>query len=345
MIKRIFTFIIICGFVSVAMAQYSFDQLMSFGLRSDEKGDYPTAIVSLDQAIEMKPQEDIAWLTRGVVRVHMKDYGSAVVDFNKAILLNPSRNQTYLYRFIAYKETENYQFAFSDINRYLGEETEDTFAHQERMDLSMLLSEYETFQADFEWMFAKLGDAMLDEYGYGKKQLQHFEKTKQMSVYARILGTTYGKYPESKSLKAHYVAATFQAEQFATCLKLVNELLEQYPNNSNYQRYKADALFYLNRIDEAAELYASLLKIMPNDADLLADYGHCLLQQEKWIEADEWLSKSIKLKNSAPAYAYLGRGIARYNQGKTGLACVDWERSYQLGEKAAKKWLDAHCNQ
>jgi len=24
---------------------------------------------------------------------------------------------------------------------------------------------------------------------------------------------------------------------------------------------------------------------------------------------------------------------------------VDWERSYQLGEKAAKKWLDAHCEE
>jgi Tfp pilus assembly protein PilF len=87
------------------------------------------------------------------------------------------------------------------------------------------------------------------------------------------------------------------------------------------------------------------LKSTPNDPDLLADYGHCLLQQEKWVEADEWLSKSIKAKNSSPAYAYLGRGIARYNQGKLGLACVDWERSYQLGEKAAKKWLDAHCKE
>ena len=54
-------------FFQVGMAQYTFDQLMSFGLRSDEKGDYPTAIVSLDQAIELKPQEDIAWVTRGVV--------------------------------------------------------------------------------------------------------------------------------------------------------------------------------------------------------------------------------------------------------------------------------------
>ena len=82
-------------------AQYSFDQLMNFGVRSDEKGEYVAAIASLDQAVDLKPSDDMAWLTRGVVRVHMKDYGSAVVDFNKAILLNPNRTETYLYRYIA----------------------------------------------------------------------------------------------------------------------------------------------------------------------------------------------------------------------------------------------------
>lgn len=330
-------------FFQVGMAQYTFDQLMSFGLRSDEKGDYPTAIVSLDQAVELKPQEDIAWVTRGVVRVHMKDFGSAVVDFNKAILLNPNRTQTYLYRYIAYKETENYQFAYSDINRYLSEAAQDTFAHAERMELSMLLSEYETFQADFNWLFALYGEAFFTEYGYGRKQLQHFEKVKQMPVYAKILGALNAKHPESKVVKSYYLSATYQAEQYSTCLTLADELLQLDPQNVGYLRYKGDALFYLNRIDEAASIYTELLKAAPNDADLLADYGHCLLQQEKWQEADEWLSKSIKMKNGSPAYAYLGRGIARYNQGKVGLACVDWERSYQLGEKSAKKWLDAHC--
>jgi len=341
--KRIPLIILFSFFFRVATAQYTFDQLMSFGLRSDEKGDYTTAIVSLDQAVDMFPQEDIAWVTRGVVRVHMKDFGSAVVDFNKAILLNPNRTQTYLYRYIAYKETENYQFAYSDINRYLGEVPQDTFAHIERMELSMLLSEYETFQSDFDWLYQQLGDNFFTVYRFGTKQLQHFEKIKQVPVYAKILGSTYAKYPNSIAVKSHYVYAAFQAEQYATCLNLVDEMLVDEPKNAGFLRYRGDALFYLNRIDEAATVYSELLKTSPNDPDLLADYGHCLLQQEKWQESDEWLSKSIKMKNGSPAYAYLGRGIARYNQGKVGLACVDWDRSYQLGEKAAKKWLDAHC--
>ena len=343
MFKRLSSILIVGMYFSQIAAQYSFEQLMSFGMRSDEKGDYATAIVSLDQAVEMKPQEDIAWVTRGVVRVHMRDFGSAVVDFNKAILLNPNRTQTYLYRYIAYRETENFQFAYSDINRYLGEVAEDTFAHIQRMDLSLLLSEYETFQTDMFWLYSKIGDAMISEYG--QQHLQHFEKNKQCTTYANLVGQLYQMYPESKSIRQQYIAALFHAEQYAPCLDLLKIELSDNPNNVNLRKYQADALFFLNRIEEAANVYAQMLKSAPNDADLLADYGHCLLQQEKWVEADECLSKSIKAKNSSPAYAYLGRGIARYNQGKLGLACVDWERSYQLGEKAAKKWLDAHCEE
>lgn len=322
-------------------AQYTFEQLMSFGLRSDEKGDYKAAILSLDQAIELKPEDDMAWLSRGVVNVHKRDFGSAVVDFNKAILLNPSRTQTYLYRFIAYLETENFQFAYSDINRYLNEVPTDTFARLSRMDLSMNLSEFETFQTDLQWLYDRMGDALFADYG--AKQMQYFEQAKQMPVYAKILATIYAKHPSNKGLRSLYASALFGSEQYTQCLELVNELLSSDPTNSQWLKYKGDALFYLKQITEAAEIYAQLLKSNPTDADLLADYGHCLLQQEKWTEADEWLSKSIKSKNSSPAYAYLGRGIARYNQGKVGLACVDWQRSYQLGEKAAKKWLDAHC--
>jgi hypothetical protein len=132
---------------------------MNFGVRSDEKGEYVAAIASLDQAVELKPNDDMAWLTRGVVRVHMKDYGSAVVDFNKAILLNPNRTETYLYRYIAYRETENYQFAFSDINTYVNAMPNDTMARIQRMQLSLLLSEYETMNTDVVWLYERMGDA------------------------------------------------------------------------------------------------------------------------------------------------------------------------------------------
>jgi Tfp pilus assembly protein PilF len=133
--------------------------------------------------------------------------------------------------------------------------------------------------------------------------------------------------------------------QFELCLMQVDESLKQNPQNQNLLKLKADALFYLNRIDESESIYQILLSGSPNDGDLMADYGHCLLQLERYNDADVWLSKSIKSKNSTPAYAYLGRGIARYNMGKIGVACADWERSLLLGEKSATKWLETHCQE
>ena len=322
-------------------AQYTFDQLMNFGVRSDEKGEYVAAIASLDQAVELKPNDDMAWLTRGVVRVHMKDYGSAVVDFNKAILLNPNRTETYLYRYIAYRETENYQFAFSDINTYVNAMPKDTMARIQRMQLSLMLSEYETMNTDVAWLYEKVGDALFADYS--AMYNDHFEKHKHYNEYAKILIPLLEKYPNSQVIKYQLMLAHFQLAQYEPCLKLLNDLLQGDSKGFTLERYKADALFFLNRMSEAETLYADLLSYLPTDADLMADYGHCLLQLEKWNDADMWLSKSIKAKNNTPAYAYLGRGIARYNLGKAGLACADWERSYLLGEKSAKKWLEMNC--
>lgn len=121
--------------INASNAQLSFDQLMSNGVRADEKGQYDEAIINLNLAVDSKPENDMAWLTRGIVRIHMSDFSSAVVDFNKAIYLNPARPKTYLYRYIAYSRTENYQFAFGDINHYLGLAPSDTLGRVYRLEI------------------------------------------------------------------------------------------------------------------------------------------------------------------------------------------------------------------
>ena len=49
------------------------------------------------------------------------------------------------------------------------------------------------------------------------------------------------------------------------------------------------------------------------------------------------------MKNDTPAYAYLGRGIARMKLDKGDEACQDWEKSLKLGEKKAQKYLEEFC--
>ena len=107
------------------------------------------------------------------------------VEFNKAILLNPNRTETYLYRYIAYRETENYQFAFSDINTYVNAIPNDTMARTQRMQLSLLLSEYETLNTDVVWLYEKMGDALFADYS--AMYNDHFEKHKHYNEYSKIL--------------------------------------------------------------------------------------------------------------------------------------------------------------
>jgi Tfp pilus assembly protein PilF len=94
----------------------------------------------------------------------------------------------------------------------------------------------------------------------------------------------------------------------------------------------------------AADLYATLLQSDTGNANLLADYGQCLLQLEKYTDAEIILTRALKMKNASPAYTYLGRGLARVKLQKGNEACEDWEKSYKLGEKAALKYLETYCN-
>jgi len=93
----------------------------------------------------------------------------------------------------------------------------------------------------------------------------------------------------------------------------------------------------------ASVIYTDLLSSDTMNASLKADYGHCLLQMEKYELADSILTSAIRMKNDAPAYAYLGRGIARQNLGKGQEACDDWHKSKMLGEKRAALYLEKFC--
>lgn len=338
-----FLFVLTFLVFNANFGQLSFDQLMSNGVRADEKGQFDEAIINLNLAVDSKPENDMGWLTRGIVRIHMSDFSSAVVDFNKAIYLNPARPKTYLYRYIAYSRTENYQFAFGDINHYLLLAPSDTLGRVYRLEIALKLKEYEAVYEDVMWLYRMMGDWFLRDY---LPILSiHFDASKKYADFQKILLGLKQINSNETLISESLIQNTYQMGQFELCLTQVNELLKQNPQNQNLLKLKADALFYLNRIDESETIYQTLLEQAPNDGDLMADYGHCLLQLERYNDADAWLSKSIKAKNSTPAYSYLGRGIARYNLGKIGVACADWERSLLLGEKSASKWLEKHCQE
>ncbi|PHX92424.1 MAG: hypothetical protein CK532_03015 [Flavobacteriales bacterium] len=323
------------------LAQQTFSALMEKGIRLDDDKEFFEAVANFDRAIGMESNNEQAWLSRGVVRIHMKEYGLAVVDFNKAIYLNPELMTAYLYRYIAYRETENYLFAFSDINYYLAHDQLDTIARKYRFEISIVLKEWSVAADDLLWIRKTLGEEVFTAMFI--QLATSIQATKSFLEFQPIVTQCYLVNPSNETVLLSMVNNSYQLSEYNTCLKSVNTALVSQPQNLHLLKIRADVLFYLNQLEESEKAFAYLLQLEPSDGNAMADYGHCLLQLKKWGDADTWLTKSIASKNTSPAYAYLGRGIARFNMGKTGIACTDWERSYRLGEKNAQKWLEENC--
>jgi len=86
------------------------------GLYLLEQGDYKQAENDFSQAIKVKDYMSIAWLNRGQVRVELKKYEEAMKDMDQAIKLDPSEN-AHLVRGKLKADLGYHQKAIEDFNR------------------------------------------------------------------------------------------------------------------------------------------------------------------------------------------------------------------------------------
>lgn len=325
--------------LSLNLFGQSAEDYNEMGLKSDSLGKYQDAIKHFSKAIELAPEMGTAWYNRGGVRMKLKQYSLAVVDFNKSILLDNENWDAYFNRALAYRYTYNYQFALADIGIYISHYPDDYQAIAERSELAMEMSEWSVAEKDLK-LLLPISDA------------SYFIASKLITVYLK-----QKKYAEAESLVTSFITTSGDnsdyyydramirnnAGNYQGSLDDCNLVLLKSPDNFIAQALKADNYFFLKDFEQAESIYESLYKKDTSNADLMADYGHCLLQTNKFLVAEQLLTKSIRLKGQNLAYAYLGRGLARFNLNKGQEACSDWQRSLMLGESKADEYLHKYC--
>lgn len=83
-----------------------------------EAGDYNNAIKFLDEAIQLNPDNALAYYGRGTVYGEdLKKYGLAIQDYDKAIQLNPIFVEAYAFRSIAYAASGKFKQAIIDADK------------------------------------------------------------------------------------------------------------------------------------------------------------------------------------------------------------------------------------
>ncbi len=78
------------------------------------KGDLDSAIGDYNRALELKPNEPYAYLSRGIAFFNKKNYDLSAADFSKAIELNPKDTTAYLNRGNSYEKLGELEKAVGD---------------------------------------------------------------------------------------------------------------------------------------------------------------------------------------------------------------------------------------
>ncbi len=327
----------ILAFASKGQAQ-GVQEWLARGLIQDSLGKYKSAIESYSQAIKLEPSLATAWYDRAVCYLKLKNYNMAVVDLNKCIYLDTGLVPAYFNRYLAYRNTYNSQFALGDITHYIQRRPGDHAALVERADLAMEMKDYDVAIRDLQ--------VLADDSGAGEEVAlilaEAYALNGEMAHAQKVVAGMLKTLPNDQALqwlRAWYLhlGGDYTASQLA---------LEQYglpSRDKNALVLKADNEFFMEHFELASKIYLEILSADSGNSSVLADYGHCLLQLNRFTEAEEILTRAIRGNNDNPSYAYLGRGIARVNIGHGAEACEDWEKSLMLGEKKAVVYLNSYC--
>jgi len=81
---------------------------------TEANGNYDRAIADCNKAIEINPNDAVAYYNRGSVYPDKGNYNQAIADFNKAIEINPDYAKAYANQGIAYARNGNYDKAIAN---------------------------------------------------------------------------------------------------------------------------------------------------------------------------------------------------------------------------------------
>ena len=129
----------------------------------DNLKDYKGATANFTKAIELNPDDALAYLKRGVSKNNLKDYKGAIADYTKAIELNPDDALAYLKRGVSKDNLKDDKGAIADYTKAIEIDPDNALAYSNRASKHKNLNDLNGACADWR-KAASLGDESAKDY-------------------------------------------------------------------------------------------------------------------------------------------------------------------------------------
>jgi DNA-binding HxlR family transcriptional regulator len=234
-------------------------------------------------------------------------------------------------KFLAYKFEKKGQFKGIEdkLEGYIWQSVTEIFHSNVINDL---YGQYEDQAKEIDRLINK-NPKNLNLYYLKVRSLIYFN---QYSKAINLLNNLKKKFPENeKELKIIKAMVLKRNKDLQAGLEIINDLIENYPNDHNLLCYKAYWLQYLDKKEESITLIKSLLEIEPEKVVYLDTYGEILMYFEEYEQASRVFLKAI-IDGSQEWYiyqTYIKLGICYKALGESDLAKQNLEHGQALLEK------------
>ncbi|MFN6481410.1 MULTISPECIES: tetratricopeptide repeat protein [unclassified Nostoc] len=329
------------------------------GEKKYEAGNYEGAIEDFNQAIELDPQNALAYNRRGDAYYRLGDYEQAQADSSQAILLNPQDANAYFDRGFAFSELGKYKEAIADYTQAIKLNSKDAYAYYGRGLARAQSKDNKGAIEDFSKAIAlkpQYTEAYLQR-GILRRRLkqklaaiQDFDKVIKINpsdakaYYQRGLTQSINKqkyaalkdYTDAININPKYIEAYLNRGDIYSDLGNQVEATEDY--NTILQIDPKFIAAYIHRgihrfsfgdYKGAIEDYTAALKLDTNNLAAYNNRGNAYLELGNKKAANQDYSRAIAI-NANNALAYYNRGVIRTKQKNKQGAIADFKKAAKL---------------
>ena len=298
------------------------------GNKFRDEGDNKRAEKFFSEAIDLNPENALAWHNRGWAYVEEKKYKEALADFDKAAELNPNSELPYLGRGWTYNQQKKYEAAIREYDKVIELNPKYSVAWNNRGAAKSWLNKMREAVADYDKAI-ELKPNYVQAYENRSKAfnaLGNYEKASEDRRRAEHL-----KWSNEKADKAIDKAlALEQRGDVKGALKLLNEAVKLYPDNQFVLVNRGNIYNdYLKDYERAIDDYNKTIELNPKFSWPYLNRAIAYGRLKRWEEAIVDYGRAIEL-DANYASAYNGRAWSYCQIGKFEAALPDANKALEL---------------
>ena len=327
----------------------------NIGAIKQAQGDFETALSYYGKAEQLNPSNVNTRLNIGTLFQQKKDYTKAIKSYDSVLALYPDNVQANLYKAQALSEMGDKKTAMELYKKVLSIDPANQTAKAEItgvMQASMPPEEFIQYLSKnnpsmlYDYAFKlhkenKIKDAITAYKAAVSANPSNVDAYVNLAIcyaaqndYANaksILNTAKAKFPGNnlvlktlKDVQNDSVSTALASASASYENKDYKKALEQYlgisPASEDSLLGAAAAYQALENFDKAIEYYKKAEGVAPNNAEIPYYIGYLYSEQQKWLEAESYLKKAIKMNPKSEAqnllpYVLQNYSLASLNEG------------------------------